>query len=66
MWQELWDPQSGQPYYWHTITNELTWDRPVDLTKTPSTSSATNKQESTAAPPSTLVAPSQKPSVTIK
>ena len=33
VWQELWDPQSGQPYYWHTITNELTWDKPQDLLK---------------------------------
>ena len=35
VWQELWDPQSGQPYYWHTITNELTWDKPQDLVKPP-------------------------------
>jgi len=33
VWQELWDPQSGQPYYWNTISNELTWDKPQDLIK---------------------------------
>ncbi|KAI9562558.1 hypothetical protein GHT06_010011 [Daphnia sinensis] len=33
VWQELWDPQSGQPYFWHTITNELTWEKPPDLSE---------------------------------
>ena len=23
------------PYYWHTITNELTWDKPLELLKPP-------------------------------
>lgn len=35
VWQELWDPQSGQPYYWHTATNELTWEKPADLNPKP-------------------------------
>ncbi|XP_057368097.1 uncharacterized protein LOC130689103 [Daphnia carinata] len=33
VWQELWDPQSGQPYFWHTVTNELTWEKPPDLSE---------------------------------
>ncbi len=41
VWQELWDPQSGQPYYWHTVTNELTWDKPKDLVKPPAASKPT-------------------------
>jgi len=61
VWQELWDPQSGQPYFWHTVTNELTWEKPQDLLKPPASKSSlvTTKvnthlsiqEESKAAPP---------------
>jgi hypothetical protein len=61
VWQELWDPQSGQPYFWHTLTNELTWEKPQDLLKPPMSKSsvATTKvntnpsiqEESKAVPP---------------
>ena len=53
VWQELWDPQSGQPYYWHTVTNELTWDKPEDFLK-PSSAKPTSIGTSTTAKASTL------------
>ena len=33
VWQELWDPGSGHPYYWNPVTNELTWEKPAELLK---------------------------------
>lgn len=31
MWQECYDESTGYPYYWHTETNEVTWDMPEEL-----------------------------------
>lgn len=30
-WQECFDDNTGYPYYWHTETNEVTWDMPDEL-----------------------------------
>ena len=30
-WQETIDDSSGKPYYYHIVTNEVTWDKPVCL-----------------------------------
>ncbi|XP_032788716.2 uncharacterized protein LOC116926047 [Daphnia magna] len=48
VWQELWDPQSGQPYFWHTVTNELTWEKPPDLSE--ASSSMPNSVSTKVAP----------------
>ncbi|KAK4025230.1 hypothetical protein OUZ56_014305 [Daphnia magna] len=48
VWQELWDPQSGQPYFWHTVTNELTWEKPPDLSE--ASSSIPNSVSTKVAP----------------
>lgn len=68
VWQELWDPQSGQPYYWHTITNELTWDKPQDLLK-PAQPAITRPAQGTVQseakklpPANTPIAPAKPPS----
>ncbi|KAK2703610.1 hypothetical protein QYM36_018006 [Artemia franciscana] len=29
-WQQLYDPNTGYPYYWNTLTNEITWEPPSD------------------------------------
>jgi len=57
VWQELWDPQSGQPYYWNTISNELTWDKPQDLIKPIATK---NGNESKTASKAEVVTKSEK------
>ncbi|XP_011864737.1 PREDICTED: formin-binding protein 4-like [Vollenhovia emeryi] len=31
LWQECYDESTGYPYYWHTKTNEVTWDMPEEL-----------------------------------
>jgi hypothetical protein len=31
-WEQVEDPQSGQPYYWHRTSNETTWTKPVKKT----------------------------------
>ena len=28
-WKETWDPNTGDPYYYNTITNEVRWNRPT-------------------------------------
>ncbi|KAJ8667431.1 hypothetical protein QAD02_009094 [Eretmocerus hayati] len=30
-WQECTDEQTGYPYYWHTETNQVTWETPPEL-----------------------------------
>lgn len=30
-WQECFDEQTGFPYYWHTETNQVTWEIPPEL-----------------------------------
>ncbi|XP_014221578.1 fibrous sheath CABYR-binding protein-like [Trichogramma pretiosum] len=30
-WQECVDEQTGYPYYWHTETNQVTWEIPIEL-----------------------------------
>ncbi|XP_058796412.1 formin-binding protein 4-like [Phymastichus coffea] len=30
-WQECYDEQTGYPYYWHTETNQVTWEIPTEL-----------------------------------
>eukprot|EP01062_Namystynia_karyoxenos_P037569 TRINITY_DN2733_c1_g1_i5.p1 TRINITY_DN2733_c1_g1~~TRINITY_DN2733_c1_g1_i5.p1 ORF type:complete len:426 (+),score=111.63 TRINITY_DN2733_c1_g1_i5:79-1278(+) len=30
-WKETIDPKSGKPYYYHTKTQEVTWERPASL-----------------------------------
>lgn len=30
-WQECYDEQTGYPYYWHTETNQVTWEMPSEL-----------------------------------
>ncbi|XP_014210655.1 formin-binding protein 4 [Copidosoma floridanum] len=30
-WQECFDEQTGYPYYWHTETNQVTWEIPAEL-----------------------------------
>ena len=30
-WQECYDEQTGYPYYWHTETNQVTWEVPPEL-----------------------------------
>jgi hypothetical protein len=29
-WESVKDPQSGDTYYWNSVTSETTWTRPVD------------------------------------
>ncbi|XP_015609403.1 formin-binding protein 4 isoform X2 [Cephus cinctus] len=31
LWQECFDESTGYPYYWHTETNEVTWEMPVEM-----------------------------------
>lgn len=33
-WQECFDESTGYPYYWHTETNEVTWELPKELEST--------------------------------
>lgn len=30
-WQECFDESTGYPYYWHTESNEVTWEIPPEL-----------------------------------
>jgi len=30
-WQVAYHPDTNQPYYYHTVTNETTWERPADF-----------------------------------
>ncbi|XP_012280309.1 formin-binding protein 4 isoform X2 [Orussus abietinus] len=31
LWQECYDETTGYPYYWHTETNEVTWEMPSEM-----------------------------------
>lgn len=31
VWQECFDESTGYPYYWHTETNQVTWEIPTEL-----------------------------------
>lgn len=34
-WKKLFDPNSGDYYYWNEITNETTWDQPIFTSTSP-------------------------------
>ncbi|OXU22635.1 hypothetical protein TSAR_013641 [Trichomalopsis sarcophagae] len=51
-WQECFDEQTGYPYYWHTETNQVTWEMPPELKMM-----AEKSQRETAAPHGSHIPP---------
>ena len=61
-WQQCVDQASGQPYYWHTGTDLVSWDCPPELSLPPpqlvtniSLATPATRENSPALPPSSLV-----------
>lgn len=44
-WQQCYDQNSGYPYYWNTVTNEVTWEMPAELKLALSNVAAKHLQE---------------------
>ncbi|KAK0168616.1 hypothetical protein PV327_002394 [Microctonus hyperodae] len=60
LWQECFDESTGYPYYWHTETNQVTWEIPTELNLARNNDRDTGIKSSNKDPPRSIL-PSRNP-----